>query len=401
MKNIFKTLLFSLLATFALVSCNKDDEIKKPAASTQADFSYTVSNDGYFPCTVTFTNKSLNANSYSWNFGNGTTSTEVNPAVTFDTPGVYTITLTCTGDNSVYYNNLTKTIQVIVKDPNAGKTHVMYYTTRSSTGGDVWMVILDGNNPVPQRFNATQLERPYGIAVDTATKKVFVADYYNERIVRYDADGKNETVILDAAVPGQEIVGSPQGIIVIKDKLYFGSPNGIYRCNFDGTSPEKFINLESTGASYPLDLYYVASTKTFYFANDKTDYEGGLFKVNFDGTGLTKIIPDIDNTAIEVDTVNNKIYAVTYSQDGTLFSENGVYMMNLDGSGVTKIGDFGAKATWGIALDQKEKNLYWSFKTSNENPDGKIIRSNPDGSGQTDWLTGASPHAMIITDIKL
>jgi len=401
MKNIIKTLLLSLLTSLFLVSCDKDDEIKTPAASTQADFTYTISNDGYFPCTVTFTNKSLNAKSYAWNFGNGTTSTEENPSVTFNNPGVYTISLTCTGDNSVYYNNLIKTIQVIVKDPNAGKTHVMYYTTRSSTGGDVWMVILDGNNPVPQRFNATTLERPYGIAVDTATKKVFVADYYNERIVRFDADGKNETVILDATVPGQEIVGTPQGIIVIKDKLYFGSPNGIYRCNLDGTAPEKFINLENTGASYPLDLFYVASSKTFYFANDKTDYEGGLFKINFDGTGLTKIIPDIDNTAIEVDTVNNKIYAVTYSQDGTLFSENGVYMMNLDGSSVTKIGDFGAKATWGIALDQKENNLFWSFKISNENPDGKIIRSNPDGSGQIDWLTGSSPHAIIVTDIKL
>lgn len=61
-----------------------------PAA--QAGFTYTI-NGGQ----VTFSNTSTNASAYLWEFGNGQTSTQVNPAVTFNTQGIYTVCLTTTG----------------------------------------------------------------------------------------------------------------------------------------------------------------------------------------------------------------------------------------------------------------------------------------------------------------
>jgi hypothetical protein len=76
-------------------------------------------------------------------------------------------------------------------------------------------------------------------------------------------------------------------------------------------------------------------------------------------------------------------------------------MSNIDGTQLSKIGEYGAKATWGIAVDYKREKLFWSYKMTNSAPDGKIIRANLDGSAPEDWITGVSPHAMAIAWIKL
>jgi hypothetical protein len=110
---------------------------------------------------------------------------------------------------------------------------------------------------------------------------------------------------------------------------------------------------------------------------------------------------DIDGTAIEVDPGNNKTYMAVYAADGTVITENGIYMCNIDGTAISKIGDFGTKATWGMTIDHELGKLFWSYKISNSAPDGKIVRSNLDGTGLEDFITGISPHAMQIVWIKL
>lgn len=55
---------------------------------------YDSSMYGCVPLTVTFTNKSRNAEWYVWNFGNGDTSTAVNPTYTYTEPGTYVVELT-------------------------------------------------------------------------------------------------------------------------------------------------------------------------------------------------------------------------------------------------------------------------------------------------------------------
>lgn len=399
MKNKLFSALF-ILILFGIINGCQEKDMGTPAASTVANFEYSVTNEGYAPCEVTFTNLSLNAQGYSWNFGNGQTSTEVNPKVTFETAGLYAVKLTCSSPNSLYYNQLEKTLVVNVKDPNAGLIQVLYYTSRGAPGNG-HLVILDDNAPLVQDFVPMDISRPYGMAVDTANKKVYIADYSNQVIYRYDADGKNGQKILDASVAGQELVGDAQGIFVLGDKLYWGRTGGIYRSNLDGTNPEIFINTGGSPPEYPLDMQYDPATNKIYLVNDKADNSGGFWSVNFDGTGLTQIIPDVDGTALEMDFRNGKAYLVLYGSEGTVAPENGVFMCNLDGSSLTKIGDYGSKATWGIALDEKRNKLFWGHKISNSAPDGKIIRANLDGSAPEDWITGVSPHAMTIVWIKL
>lgn len=57
------------------------------------DFSFELMNACH-PDSVIFTNLSVNASSYSWDFGDGMTSTATNPGHYYENPGSYTVTLT-------------------------------------------------------------------------------------------------------------------------------------------------------------------------------------------------------------------------------------------------------------------------------------------------------------------
>ncbi len=398
-KNLYFYIL--VLMTLGISSSCRKVELGNPAASTVADFSIVISNQGYSPCDVTFTNLSINAHGYSWDFGNGQTSTEKDPVIHFSSPGLYTLTLTCTPETELYYNKLVKTLVVNIKDPAGGVSQVLYFTSRGATVGNAHLVTLDEGAPLVQDFEPTDMVRPYGIAADPAHSKVYVTDYSLGVIYRFDADGKNPVKILDKSVAGQEITGDCEGIFVLGDKIYWGRTGGIYRANLDGTNPEVVINTGTTAPEYPIDMQYDSVSGNIFLVNDKTDYSGGYFSVNLNGTGLTNHIPDIDGTALEVDFATGKVFMAIYASTGSAVTENGIYQCNLDGTGLAKIGEFGSKATWGITIDHKRNKLFWAYKLTNSDPDGKIVRSNLDGSSQEDWLTGVSPHAMQVVWIKL
>jgi hypothetical protein len=197
------------------------------------------------------------------------------------------------------------------------------------------------------------------------------------------------------------MVGDAEAIFVLGDKIYWGRTGGIYRANLDGTNPEVFINTGGNPPEYPIDMQYDPAGNKIYLVNDKTDYSGGYWSVNMDGSDLTELIPGIDGTAIEVDFANGKTYMALYAAAGTVATENGIYMCNIDGTGVVKIGDYGSKATWGVTIDYTRNKLIWGYKVSNSDPDGKIIRANMDGTDPEDWITGVSPHAMTVAWVKL
>jgi len=91
MKN--KLLLLGLVLV-TLNACKEDDE-----APPRATAAFTVQNNGCdAPCVITFVNTSQNANSYSWDFGDGTTSTVEDPTHLYEQAGAYTATLSATGE---------------------------------------------------------------------------------------------------------------------------------------------------------------------------------------------------------------------------------------------------------------------------------------------------------------
>src|ERR1044072_8014105 len=86
-KTNINILIAAFIAAINFSSCKKDSSEPQPFVF------YTVSVDG---ATVTFTNKSEDAVSYEWDFGDGTTSTEENPTHTYPGKGKYVPTLYAT-----------------------------------------------------------------------------------------------------------------------------------------------------------------------------------------------------------------------------------------------------------------------------------------------------------------
>ena len=81
---------FTIIALAFISGCKKDSE------ATSAAFSF--SGDGkYAPDTVTFTNSSTGAISYTWDFGDNTKSFDLNPTHVYAHGGTYTVKLTANG----------------------------------------------------------------------------------------------------------------------------------------------------------------------------------------------------------------------------------------------------------------------------------------------------------------
>lgn len=94
MKNNYGNLkcLTILFLSFVLFTSCKEEDMKpvEPSAGFTA-----ATNE----LEATFTNSSENVTSYSWNFGDGNTSSEENPTHNYEAAGIYTVVLTAKGAN--------------------------------------------------------------------------------------------------------------------------------------------------------------------------------------------------------------------------------------------------------------------------------------------------------------
>ena len=77
---------------YYLVSCTPED-VEPNNTPPVAGFTFTVDNDQHVPAYVVFTNTTVNGESYQWDFGNGLTSTDINPTTGYQEKGTYTVSL--------------------------------------------------------------------------------------------------------------------------------------------------------------------------------------------------------------------------------------------------------------------------------------------------------------------
>ncbi|WP_299892022.1 PKD domain-containing protein [uncultured Lacinutrix sp.] len=123
MKKQIKKSVYALLAIIIVFSYNSCDDIQKfepldansIADATPPLASFTAS-QGAGPDEewkdYTFANGSVSATSYSWDYGDGNTSTDVDGANTYPGEGMYTVTLTAMDDLGVT-STFTETIDVV------------------------------------------------------------------------------------------------------------------------------------------------------------------------------------------------------------------------------------------------------------------------------------------------
>lgn len=91
-KLFMNLLIIGAISSLVLSSCKKDDEDNEPQTKDPvASFQFEISETNFLE--VSFTNFSKNASSYTWDFGDGNTSTDENPVHAYDAPGDYTVKL--------------------------------------------------------------------------------------------------------------------------------------------------------------------------------------------------------------------------------------------------------------------------------------------------------------------
>ncbi|MFH6604014.1 PKD domain-containing protein [Maribacter algicola] len=93
MKITYIKIIGLLLLFVFFVNCSNDEDPRLPLA----DFQFLVEGS-----VVTFNGTVENANSISWDFGDGSTSTEEDPQYAFASPGTYTVVLSVSGENGTF-----------------------------------------------------------------------------------------------------------------------------------------------------------------------------------------------------------------------------------------------------------------------------------------------------------
>ncbi len=105
----FLTLL--LLSVLFVTACD-DDDVTPDVDDPVASFQFEISDTDFLE--VTFNNFSEDADSYSWDFGDGSTSVEESPVHSYAASGTYTVTLTATNSSNAHV----ATKDVTIVDPN-------------------------------------------------------------------------------------------------------------------------------------------------------------------------------------------------------------------------------------------------------------------------------------------
>jgi len=254
----------------------------------------------------------------------------------------------------------------------------MYFTDRDQMTTRYFKVSEPGNI---MDFSFGELDKPYGIVVDSTNNYVFVSDATTGKIHRYNMDGTSMDVILD--IETDTIVGYPFGLAMYNNQLYWGREGGIGRCDIDGSNAELILQMSlSTAPEMAIGLAFNPDDNMLYFTNDKYDYSGGVYRLNPDGTGLEMIVSGTDGVAIAVDWEHDKLYYCDYLK--------GVCMNEYDGSSETVIdADYVDAVIWGLVVDMYGEKIYYTDKYDN-----KLLQANLDGSSRIDFITDINFYAL-------
>lgn len=266
----------TLKATNVSLFHTYETTINLSKAAPKASFSYTKNG-----LVVTFKNLSTNAQSYSWNFGNGKTSTQKDPSITYSAAGTYSVSLTASnGEATDTYN---QSISVSYKQPTASFT----YKTEAPL-----KVVLTNTST-----NATSYEWDFG---DGTTSTLTNPTH------RYNATGSY--------------------IITLVAKNPSGSSQ--YRATVKINAPKVFVK--------GLEYKYVGKTGKYYKSVCKDD---DLFTNTWWNTGYTPMLTQSNlpylypfNTPVEMTGLSGDDYYTVYvywnnttSGDGTQILKQKMY----------------------------------------------------------------------------
>ncbi|AXT58883.1 PKD domain-containing protein [Aquimarina sp. AD10] len=201
---ISKTPIVTLLVfLMVFISCDFVDEL--PEANSIADetppnafFTFTNGVEIETFTQVTFANQSDNATNYSWDLGDGNTSTEIDPMNTYPGEGSYTVTLTVT-DALNQTSTYSETIELIEPDAPAVPDPVLlnaeFNRLPKSSGSDCtcsgWINKSIGDQGESSSGNGSDVIKFDNNEPDHAYQEFAVtpnADYRIEIPIRFQSD---------------------------------------------------------------------------------------------------------------------------------------------------------------------------------------------------------------------
>jgi len=164
--------------------CNAPDTFRITIRiSPNVRATFTTPPSGCVPYNAVFTNTSLGGTDFVWDFGDGTTSTAVNPTHLYTTPGVYRVrllatdTTTCNLIDSTIFTVTVSSIPVagFTYSPNPGEENSITTFTNTSVGGRRYRWYYgDGDSlytfrldtTVRHQYNETRQYQPCIVAIN-------------------------------------------------------------------------------------------------------------------------------------------------------------------------------------------------------------------------------------------
>lgn len=388
-----------VLACLALMGCSSDDDfIPEPSSGFlvgKTVSEVTVGED------VQFNSSAANAESYFWDFGDGTKSEEKNPVKPFFESDIFTVTLTV--ENNGKSASFSQDITVLpfadfrVENADALSMEAEVQFTNLSQGADSfnWQ-FGDPDESLSSEespsFNYSE-DGAYTVTL-TATGKggakviskrvvigegfdggtdpgdevetpheVYYIDYSDAAIQRIQMPGGTSADLV-ANISGRAGVGIAYD--PGEDKIYFSdfeeADNGkIWRMNADGSGIEELV----AGIDDPYSIALNLSEGKIYWGDDS----GNISSANLDGTDLVVDLIHIDTgqmRGLAYDSKNDKIYFYEVNHEV-------IYMADSNGGNVQPVveGTYG----YGIYIDQKSDKVYYDDQRGSS-----IVRANLDGS---------------------
>jgi len=366
-------ILLLILFSGLLAGCKKPG-YPVPPASTVPLFSYTIDNDGFAPANVTFTNESITPEpagvpSYFWNFGDGSSSTDANPSHFYSSAGVFDVKLVITMSVSLEIREVLQ--KVVIKNQNASGIPVFF-----TNGKNVFSGLLNDDAPIFTALPIGPFQDSYDLAYDTVNSKLYISDFDAKKIFRCDPDGSN-------LIEFRTNLLGPDGLEIDygHNQLYWDTDDGIQRADMSSTDVAQVEDFVTGQANDPEGVSIDAVNQKLYWTN----YNGGVWVKNLDGTGETLIIPDIEGGSTLV--IGDRLFFDQYVAAGDIQLKSA----NLDGTSISTVSTGISKVVFGIGYAGNK--IYWGDRTA-----GKIMRSNTDGTSVETWYqsNGSSPRGIVF-----
>ncbi|WP_421805079.1 carbohydrate binding domain-containing protein [Flagellimonas sp.] len=188
------TTKFKLVSVFVLallLGCESDDSTLLP--TILSNFTFTLDED---TGTVEFINISEKATSYQWDFGDGDTSTEINPIKTYTASGTYTVVLTASntaGATSTFEDEITIVIKEPITLPITFDNNNVNYDLGVSTFNGAAFEILDNPDVSGTNDKSSKVGKitnsgaafegiffDLGTPVDLSTEQTITANFWSE-----------------------------------------------------------------------------------------------------------------------------------------------------------------------------------------------------------------------------